>query len=216
MVAMPGKSRPVPATPKVDVGSSSLTSVPSNGAPLRRKTFASATAAKVSVDSDGGDLPHTLAEDIDHALQDNLPFALPYVRIAELSTFELSQIARGKLPNHLITLLAADLKLDRSMLTKSLGLSSNVPYTARNRGRRLNVGDSERVLGCAAILGELERIVFNHDGERNFDAGQWLGAWLLRPLPALGFRVPISLLDTIAGQRVITDLLRLIESGSYA
>lgn len=175
-----------------------------------------AAVALSDIGSRSLDISSTLASDVERAYAEDVFFSVPYVRIAEQSFFEISLIAKSRVPAHLITLLANDLNLERSLLVRSLGLSQRATRASRSNRVRLTVGDSERVIGCAAALGEVMRILSEAAEENAFDVGGWLGDWLTRPLPALGFRRPISLLDTMAGQHVIVNLLRCIESGSFA
>ncbi|MRW83227.1 DUF2384 domain-containing protein [Pseudoduganella sp. FT26W] len=48
------------------------------------------------------------------------------------------------------------------------------------------------------------------------DAARWLAVWLAAPLPALGGATPASYMDTFAGQKLVEDLLSMIQSGAYA
>ena len=49
-----------------------------------------------------------------------------------------------------------------------------------------------------------------------FDANLWLSRWLHEPLPALGNRKPMDLLDTMEGQALVSQALAQIQSGAYA
>ena len=49
-----------------------------------------------------------------------------------------------------------------------------------------------------------------------FNAAEWLSRWLREPLPALGGQMPIKLLDTMAGQALVSQALSRIQSGAYA
>jgi len=49
-----------------------------------------------------------------------------------------------------------------------------------------------------------------------FDAARWLAQWLAHPLPALGGDTPASYLDTVEGQKLVSRLLAMAESGAYA
>lgn len=50
----------------------------------------------------------------------------------------------------------------------------------------------------------------------NFDAKKWLESWLSKPLPALGGVKPASYLNTVEGQKHISNLLAIMQSGAYA
>jgi uncharacterized protein (DUF2384 family) len=51
--------------------------------------------------------------------------------------------------------------------------------------------------------------------DEKFDASRWVGAWLERPLPALGGSKPADYMDTIEGQEFISRLLAQSQSGAY-
>ena len=80
----------------------------------------------------------------------------------------------------------------------------------------LSTEDSERVLGLAKLVGQLEDMVEESGETDGFDAPEWLSSWLRQPLPALGGVNPIDLLDTMEGQAVVSRALAQIQSGAFA
>ena len=56
------------------------------------------------------------------------------------------------------------------------------------------------------------------DPERSaeFDAAQWLSAWLERPQPSLAMRRPIDLLGSIEGRTAVETLLIRIAVDAFA
>ncbi|MCQ8277360.1 DUF2384 domain-containing protein [Acetobacteraceae bacterium KSS8] len=80
---------------------------------------------------------------------------------------------------------------------------------------RLASAESERVLGVARLLGQVQAMVEEAGEPQGFDAGRWLQHWLGEPLPALGNRRPRDLLDTIEGQSLVSATLARIGSGAY-
>lgn len=81
---------------------------------------------------------------------------------------------------------------------------------------RLPAAESERVLGVARLVGQVEAIVEESGNPEGFDATAWLSRWLGEPLPALGGVRPRDLLDTIEGQNLVSASLARIQSGAYA
>lgn len=81
---------------------------------------------------------------------------------------------------------------------------------------RLPAAESERVLGVAKLLGQVEAMVEEAGDPDGFDAAAWLQHWLGQPVPALGNRRPRDLLDTIEGQTLVSATLSRIGSGAYA
>lgn len=69
---------------------------------------------------------------------------------------------------------------------------------------------------CRLVLLTLNRIVRESGDLSRFDGPAWLADWVSRPCPALGFRAPADLLTTAAGRRSVVNLLRQMQSGTYA
>lgn len=66
-------------------------------------------------------------------------------------------------------------------------------------------------------LVELVDLMVAESGEsKGFDAREWLTRWLDQPCPALGNRRPVQFLMTSEGQRIVSGLLRQMQSGAYA
>lgn len=80
----------------------------------------------------------------------------------------------------------------------------------------LSKAESERVVGFARLIGQLEAMVDEAGGRDTFDARSWISRWLTEPLPALGRARPIDFMDTMEGQRLVSQTLAQIASGSYA
>ncbi|MYM95718.1 MbcA/ParS/Xre antitoxin family protein [Duganella vulcania] len=62
---------------------------------------------------------------------------------------------------------------------------------------------------------DARRLVSSGD-PTGFDAEHWLAGWLAKPLPALGGATPASYLDTFEGQKLVAELLSMMQSGAYA
>ncbi|HZW12528.1 MAG TPA: antitoxin Xre/MbcA/ParS toxin-binding domain-containing protein [Noviherbaspirillum sp.] len=81
---------------------------------------------------------------------------------------------------------------------------------------RLSTDDSERVVGMSQLIGQVETMVAQSGNPEGFDAAKWVAQWLESPLPALNGQRPAEYLDTIEGQRMISNLLAMMQSGAYA
>lgn len=103
--------------------------------------------------------------------------------------------------------------LGRGAALKALDL----PVATFNRkvkeGGRLSPAESERVIGFARLVGQVEAMV---EGAPGFDARAWLAGWLTQPLPALGHARPIEFMDTMEGQSLVARTLEQAVSGAYA
>jgi len=95
-----------------------------------------------------------------------------------------------------------------------------MPRATVNRWARaskaLPPDESERVLGVEYLIGQVENMVRESGDAEGFDAARWVSAWLHQPLPALGGRMPAAYLDTIEGQKLVSNLLAMAQSGAYA
>lgn len=81
---------------------------------------------------------------------------------------------------------------------------------------RLSTDDSERVVGMSQLIGQVETMVAQSGNPEGFDAAKWVAQWLESPLPALNGQRPADYLDTIEGQKLISNLLAMMQSGAYA
>lgn len=81
---------------------------------------------------------------------------------------------------------------------------------------KLSPAESERVIGFARLVGQLEAMLEEAGGPSDFDARAWLARWLTEPLPALGNAKPIDFMNTMEGQTLVSQKLAQIGSGAYA
>ena len=81
---------------------------------------------------------------------------------------------------------------------------------------QLQRAEGERVLCVARLVGQVQNIVDESGDPQGFDATAWVSRWLNEPLPALGGVRPLDLLDTTAGQALVSNTLAQIHSGAYA
>ena len=112
--------------------------------------------------------------------------------------------------------MISDLHFDQQALLGALNLKTATVNRKAARGEALSIEESERVLGIASLVGQLETIVEESGDPEGFDATRWLSRWLREPLPALGGEKPLSLLDTMAGQSLVADTLAKVQSGAFA
>jgi putative toxin-antitoxin system antitoxin component (TIGR02293 family) len=131
-------------------------------------------------------------------------------------------------PAELVTLIKqrvaaidAKLWLETSTLGRNATLHAlDLPVATFNRkvkaNERLSPAESERVIGFARLVGQLQIMVEEAGGSADFDAKAWLGTWLSEPMPALGHARPIDFMDTMEGQRLVSQKLAQIGTGAYA
>ena len=113
-------------------------------------------------------------------------------------------------------LLAERMQLPKESLISILGLSrATVNRKARDL-KPLSQDESERVLGVAYLIGQVENMVAESGAPQGFDAAAWVAAWLHAPLPALGNKLPAGYMDTVEGQKLVSGMLAMAQSGAYA
>jgi putative toxin-antitoxin system antitoxin component (TIGR02293 family) len=112
--------------------------------------------------------------------------------------------------------LFSDLAVSQSWAFAALNLSPATVNRKAAQNKVLSPDESERVIGMAKLIGQLEAMVEESGDAAGFDAAAWMSRWLREPLPALGGRCPVELLDTMEGQALIADALAQIQSGAYA
>ena len=119
--------------------------------------------------------------------------------------------------------LAADAKawLDIDTLGRNATLKAlDLPIATFNKKvkahARLSPAESERVIGFARLVGQLEVMLAEAKAPPEFDAQAWLAHWLTDPLPALGNARPIEFMNTMEGQNLISRTLHQIAGGAYA
>lgn len=95
----------------------------------------------------------------------------------------------------------------------------DLPVATFNRkvkaGGTLSQAESERVIGFARLVGQVEAMVEEAGGPQAFDAKAWLAGWLVTPVAALGGAMPLDLLGTMEGQALVSQVLGQMASGAY-
>lgn len=109
-----------------------------------------------------------------------------------------------------------DLALGQGATLSALNMSAATVNRKASRNEALSADESERVIGVARLVGQLQAMVEESGDPRGFDAPAWLSRWLRQPLRALGGVAPMELLDTIEGQTLVSRTLAQMQSGAYA
>jgi putative toxin-antitoxin system antitoxin component (TIGR02293 family) len=143
------------------------------------------------------------------------PMPLSYLAVYRASPLErISMIKRGVRAadaKHVI----ADLAIAQGAALRALNLSQATVNKKAKQGQTLSPDESERVLGLARLVGQLQAIVQESGDAAGFDAAAWMSRWLNEPLPSLGGVRPIDLMDTMEGQGVVSNALSQMQSGAY-
>jgi putative toxin-antitoxin system antitoxin component (TIGR02293 family) len=110
----------------------------------------------------------------------------------------------------------AELAIGQGAGFKALNLPVATINKKAKHGDTLSPEESERVVGFAKLVGQVEAMVQESGDPTDFDARTWLARWLNEPLAAFGGVRPVDLVDTMEGQALVSAALAQIQSGAYA
>lgn len=112
--------------------------------------------------------------------------------------------------------LAGGMNVSKDKLLATLGLRRETIRRRTKANESLSIEESSRVLGISRLIGQVQAMVEASGNPEGFDAATWVGAWLDRPLPALGGQRPAELMDTAEGQAVVANTILRAQSGAFA
>jgi len=119
-------------------------------------------------------------------------------------------------PAIFLEVVAAELAIDKSQLYRTIGIARATADRKLRQQKVLSQDESERVLGIASLVGQVERVVRESGEPEGFNAATWTASWLERPQPALGGRRPGEFMDSAEGRAMVTNLVARMQSGAYA
>ena len=138
-----------------------------------------------------------------------------YLAFYRAATFDRIKLIKAGIPARTAKAIIGEMQVDQQTMFSALNIKTATINRKAAQDGVLSGDESERVLGIAKLLGQLEAIVEESGDITDFDARAWLSRWLREPLPALG-GTPIALLDTMEGQALIARTLAQMQSGAYA
>lgn len=144
------------------------------------------------------------------------PPSFPYVDLFRAAPVERIEFIKAGVSARKVKILITELHLDQNVMFDALSLKTATVNRKAARDEVLSVEESERVVGLAKLVGQLEAMVEESGTGEDFDAPTWLSRWLREPLPALKGAKPIDFLDTMEGQALVSRALAQIQSGAYA
>lgn len=142
--------------------------------------------------------------------------ALSYATAFNATPLERIAMIRRGIPASEAKRIFADISLGQGAGFKALNLSPATVNKKAKQGDMLSPEESERVIGFAKLVGQLEAMIQDSGDPTNFDARAWMARWLTEPLPAFGGVRPADLVDTMEGQSLVSSALAKIQSGAYA
>lgn len=126
------------------------------------------------------------------------------------------QMVRQGLPLAYVDVIADGMCISKTQLFHILNLPTATMNRKRAKGDKLSPEQSERVLGVLQLVDTVDRIVRESGDPKGFDAKVWVKNWLNQPTKALGGQRPGDLMDTMAGQAVVLELVTRMQSGAYS
>jgi putative toxin-antitoxin system antitoxin component (TIGR02293 family) len=147
-----------------------------------------------------------------HVLKDLTHFAEVYSAEPSVRIVTIKRGVKADVFNR----IARSMDRSKEQLGKTLGLSVTTVDRKAKAGEPLSAEQSERLVGIARLIGQVQTIVEQSGNPEGFDAARWLGQWLDEPLPALGGERPADLMDTAEGRGLVSNLLAMAQSGAYA
>ena len=73
-----------------------------------------------------------------------------------------------------------------------------------------------RIKATEKLIQQVESIMADSGVIDGLNAAQWVAQWMDRPLPALADRKPAEYLDTVEGQKLLAQLIAMMQTGAYA
>jgi putative toxin-antitoxin system antitoxin component (TIGR02293 family) len=141
--------------------------------------------------------------------------AFSYLALYQASPRERIDMIKGGIPATEAKRIFADLAIGQGAALKALRLSPATVNKKAKQDQTLSPGESERVIGIAKLVGQLEAMIQESGDPAGFDAPAWMAHWLQEPLPAFGGARPIDMLDTMEGQSLVSTALAQVQSGAY-
>jgi putative toxin-antitoxin system antitoxin component (TIGR02293 family) len=142
--------------------------------------------------------------------------ALSYIAVYRASPLERIDMIRRGIPASEAKRIFAELQIGQGAGFKALNLSTATVNKKAKQGDTLSPEESERIVGFAKLVGQLEAMIQDSGDLTNFDARAWMARWLTEPLPAFAGARPADLVDTMEGQGLVSAALAKIQSGAYA
>jgi putative toxin-antitoxin system antitoxin component (TIGR02293 family) len=141
---------------------------------------------------------------------------LSYLGLYRASPLERISLIKRGVPASEVKNLFVDLHIGQGLGFKALNLSTATVNKKAKRGDVLSSEESERVIGLAKLVGQLEAMIQESGDLTGFDARAWMAGWLTEPLAAFGGARPADLIDTMEGQGLVSSALAKLQSGAYS
>jgi putative toxin-antitoxin system antitoxin component (TIGR02293 family) len=142
--------------------------------------------------------------------------AMDYAGVFRASpTLRIAMIRSGVRAQEVVSMAAA-LGRTQVQVVETLGLAVSTFNRKLAHRKPLSLDESERVIGLAKLVGQVQVMVEESGVAAGFDANHWFANWIDAAVPALGGHRPIEYLDTSEGRDMVSNLLGKMQSGAYA
>ncbi|ACB69158.1 conserved hypothetical protein (plasmid) [Burkholderia ambifaria MC40-6] len=141
---------------------------------------------------------------------------LDFQRTYRASPMERIDWIKHGVDAHIVILLADRMATTQDWLIGILGFPRTTVVRKSKAKQPLSTEQTERVVGLSKLIGQVQSMVEESGEPAGFDAAQWVAQWIERANPALGGRKPAELMDTVAGQDLVSTVLARMQSGAYA
>jgi len=149
-------------------------------------------------------------------LRDVLGRRTPFATLYSVDPIERVAIVKEGLPAEVLTVLAEDMSISKEQLYATIGVARATVDRKIREQSVLSLDESERVMGIAKLVNQVDTIVRSSGNPAGFDPAKWVSAWLDRPQAALGGKRPAELMDTSEGRGIVSGLIAQMQSGAYA
>lgn len=139
-----------------------------------------------------------------------------YQALSDFSRTDRIDLVKQGVPARLLTTLVDDMQTTQERLYGWLGIARATANRKVKADSLLNRDESERTLGLARLIGQVETVVAESGNPEGFAAAPWLAGWLQRPNAALGGRPPGDFIDTADGRALVSGLIAQMQTGAYA
>ena len=139
-----------------------------------------------------------------------------FASLVPFDVLERIELVKTGVPAGVLTVIADDMAISRDQLYAMIGLARATANRKLREQQVLNQDESERVLGIARLIQQVDTIVRESGNAERFDGAKWVARWLDRPHPALDGRRPAELMDTADGRSLVSDLVGQMQSAAYA
>jgi putative toxin-antitoxin system antitoxin component (TIGR02293 family) len=139
-----------------------------------------------------------------------------YTALYDMQPVERAELVKRRAPSRIISSISKDMDMSRDRFVSIIGLPRGTIARRISQNEDLSVDESERLVGLAKLIGQVETIVKQSGNPEGFKPAKWFSEWIEQPVAALGGRKPEDLLDTSDGREAVSRLLAQMQSGVYA